>query len=137
MAVLRALKLRQILKIVLSQTFLSFPFKSKIILVVWELLVGQLSKSGSDIYVTTFINIIYNTIIAFEKRLKNILKEVVLMTTQIINNFNSLNSEDLSTVKGGACHGFQGATAAVGVGGWRSREVVFKQVLGRCGNKGY
>ena len=58
---------------------------------------------------------IYNTIIAFEKRLKNILKEVVLMTTQIINNFNSLNSEDLSTVKGGACS-FWGATAAVGVG---------------------
>ena len=37
------------------------------------------------------------------------------MTTQIINNFNSLNSEDLSTVKGGACS-FWGATAAVGVG---------------------
>ena len=37
------------------------------------------------------------------------------MTTQIINNFNSLNSEDLSTVKGGACS-FGGATAAVGVG---------------------
>ena len=33
------------------------------------------------------------------------------MTTQIINNFNSLNSEDLSTVKGGACS-FWGATAA-------------------------
>ena len=47
------------------------------------------------------------------------------MTTQIINNFNSLNSEDLSTVKGGACS-FWGATAAVGVGA-----VVFKQVLGK------
>ena len=58
---------------------------------------------------------IYNTIIAFEKRLKNILKELILMTTQTINNFNSLNSEDLSTVKGGACS-FWGATAAVGVG---------------------
>lgn len=63
----------------------------------------------------------YNKIIAFEKRVEqNILKEVVTMTTQIINNFNSLNSEDLSTVKGGACS-FWGATAAVGGRGcWRS-----------------
>ena len=45
----------------------------------------------------------YNKIIPFEKRVEqNILKEVVSMTTQIINNFNSLNSEDLSTVKGGS-----------------------------------
>lgn len=37
------------------------------------------------------------------------------MTTKIINNFNSLNSKDLATIKGGACS-FWGATAAVGVG---------------------
>ena len=37
------------------------------------------------------------------------------MTTKIINNFNSLNSKELSTIKGGACS-FLGATAAVGVG---------------------
>lgn len=37
------------------------------------------------------------------------------MTTQIINNFKSLNSENLSNIKGGACS-FLGATAAVGVG---------------------
>lgn len=43
----------------------------------------------------------YNKIIAFEKRLKqNSLKEVVTMTTKIINNFNSLNSEDLSIIEG-------------------------------------
>ena len=54
---------------------------------------------------------IYNTIIAFEKRLKNILKEVVLMTTQIINNFNSLNSEDLSIIEGGGVIGCVAGTA--------------------------
>ena len=37
------------------------------------------------------------------------------MTTQIINNFNSLDSKDLSTIVGGACS-FWGATADVGVG---------------------
>ncbi|MFR2307356.1 MAG: hypothetical protein ACLS6Y_02770 [Streptococcus salivarius] len=36
------------------------------------------------------------------------------MTTQIINNFNSLNSEDLSTVK--VEHVVFGSYAAVGVG---------------------
>ena len=53
------------------------------------------------------------------------------MTTQIINNFNSLNSEDLSTVKGGACS-FWGATAAVASGLLEEPlKVVFKQVLGK------
>ena len=37
------------------------------------------------------------------------------MTTKIINNFNSLNSKELSTIEGGACS-FWGATSAVGVG---------------------
>ena len=54
---------------------------------------------------------IYNTIIAFEKSLKNILKEVVTMTTQIINNFNSLNSEDLSIIAGGGVIGCVAGTA--------------------------
>ncbi|MGO1327870.1 MAG: hypothetical protein ACTMH6_07490, partial [Streptococcus thermophilus] len=43
----------------------------------------------------------YNKIIAFKKILKqNSLKKVVFMTTKIINNFNSLNSEDLSIIEG-------------------------------------
>ena len=54
---------------------------------------------------------IYNTIISFEKRLKNILKEVVTMTTQIINNFYSLNSEDLSIIEGGGVIGCVAGTA--------------------------
>lgn len=37
------------------------------------------------------------------------------MTTQTIDKINMLDSEDLSTIVGGACR-FLGATAAVGVG---------------------
>ena len=60
------------------------------------------------------------------------------MTTQIINNFNSLNSEDLSTVKGGACS-FWGATAAVGVGavGGAIKGGIQNRYLARCSLKGY
>lgn len=47
-----------------------------------------------------------------EKRLKqNIIKEVVTIPTQIINNFNSLNSEDLSIIEGGGVIGCVAGTA--------------------------
>ena len=61
------------------------------------------------------------------------------MTTQIINNFNSLNSEDLSTVKGGACRFFGGATAAVGVGavGGAIKGGIQTGTWARCSLKGY
>lgn len=55
---------------------------------------------------------------AFKKSLKqNSLKEVVLMTTKIINNFNSLNSEDLSIIQGGGVIGcVVGTAGSAGLG---------------------
>ena len=54
------------------------------------------------------------------------------MTTKIINNFNLLNSKELSTIKGGACS-FWGATAAVGVGavGGAVKGSIQTEVLGK------